>query len=286
MKKRIAALVLTLCLAVGAALPALAETSQPSTIDPAAVTGAANIIGDDPAATAETDAALNQIASQAIDPALKEQIQERILIIKDLRAQGEVLMAAIKAQRETNERLWQSIRGDVAPVREQIQQLRAEQKSWVEGQVQALKDELRTLQAQLTETRKNKDAETAKAIMAQMQDIRAQLKAAAESMQGKRDQVKTVVADLKAKKEALAPKIEELKALREQGKAICAEIASLREQKAAAWEAVRQARAAKDANGVLAGLDQVIALKRQILADGQQLLNIARQIGQILAAIN
>lgn len=286
MKKRIAALAIALCLAVGIALPALAETSLPSPVDSAAAAAAEKVVGDDPAATVETDAALNQIAGQTIDPALKEQIQERILIIKDLRAQGEALADALKAQRETNQSLWQSIRGDIAPVRDQVKQLRADYQSWVEGQVRPLKDQLKTLQAQFADARKNKDVETAKAIMAQMQDIRAQLKAAAQSMQGQRDQVKTQVNDLKAKKEALAPKIDELKSLREQAKAICAEVASLRQQKAAAWEAVRQARAAKDANGVLAGLDQVIALKRQILNDGQQLLNIVRQIGQILAAIN
>lgn len=286
MKKRIAALAIALCLVVGIALPALAETSLPSPVDSAAAAAAEKVVGDDPAAAAETDAALSQIASQTIDPALKEQIQERILIIKDLRAQGEALADALKAQRETNQSLWQSIRADIAPVRDQVKQLRADYQNWVEGQVRPLKDQLKTLQTQFADARKNKDGETAKALMAQMQDIRAKLKAAAQSMQGQRDQVKTLVNDLKAKKEALAPKIDELKSLREQAKAICAEIASLREQKAAAWEAVRQARVAKDANGVLAGLDQVIGLKRQILADGQQLLNITRQIGQILAAIN
>jgi len=285
-KKRIAALAIALCLVVGIALPALAETSLPSPVDSAAAAAAEKVVGDDPAAAAETDAALSQIASQTIDPALKEQIQERILIIKDLRAQGEALADALKAQRETNQSLWQSIRADIAPVRDQVKQLRADYQNWVEGQVRPLKDQLKTLQTQFADARKNKDGETAKALMAQMQDIRAKLKAAAQSMQGQRDQVKTLVNDLKAKKEALAPKIDELKSLREQAKAICAEIASLREQKAAAWEAVRQARVAKDANGVLAGLDQVIGLKRQILADGQQLLNITRQIGQILAAIN
>lgn len=285
-RKRIAALALTICLAVGVALPALAETSLPSPVDSAAAAAAEQVVGDDPTAAAETDAALNQIVNQAIDPAVKEQIQERILIIKDLRAQGDALAAALKAQRETNQRLWQSIRSDLAPVRDQVKDLRAEYQSRVEGQVQPLRDQLKTLQGQFADARKNKDAATVKAIMAQMQDLRAQLKATMQSLQGQRDQVKALVDDLRAKRGALMPKIEELKSLRQQAEDICTEIASLRERKADAWEAVRQAGAAKDANGVLAALDQVIALKRQILVDGQRLLNIMRQIGQILAAIN
>lgn len=287
MKTRLTALALALLLALGAALPALAaETAVPVGGDSAPPPALGDGISDEPMVLPETDAVLDGLAAKTIDPVLREQIQERIGVIKDLRAQDGVMSDEMRAQHDTNQALWQSVTGDVGPARDQVLQYRDELRAWLSEEVQPLKDQLNSLQERLANARQNSDTEAARTIAAEMQAVRAQLQALAGPMQAKREDGLTLVSDLRARRDSLQPKLEEIRSLREESQAVYEGIVSLREEKAAVWQSIRDARQAGDAASVLAGLDQVISLKQQILAERGDRLDIARQIGTILGGID
>lgn len=237
------------------------------------------------AAFAEEPAPTTPPAASAPAPAAEWEapLKAKMETIVQLRTQIDGLQAQLKTQSQANEDLRKQLKDAIAgAVGQQIKDLEAQLKAAYAANVTPLKEQIKPLEEQFQAAKAAKDSVQMMLLRARMAELKLKIAAEVAKLQPLRDQLAPLKEQVKEKKAAVEAIQAQVQPLIDQEKALHAKDQELVEQGKAAMTAVETAMKAGDWNAMLSGLDTVISLKQQGIANLQQISSLKTQINGML----
>jgi chromosome segregation ATPase len=167
-----------------------------------------------------------------------------------------------------------------ADIQEKVSKIKAADKQVKDLATQAktLNVQRETLKKQYREAVQKRDLVAMKSLETQINGLTGQIEAIRTQVKSIRDSIKPIIDEVKVARDANKAKNENIKALSQQAKAIHQKIVSEEQAKNKLWESYKANIGAHDYAAATATLDNIIAAKKQILADIQAKTAILNQI--------